>query len=151
MIRGNIDTRLRKMREGQYEAVILAYSGVKRANLFNYKEMSPIRVELMLPAAGQGALLLQCRKDDAQMRAMAGKMDHPATHTCVEAERALVLALNGDCQSPIAAYATWSGDQVTLRGALGRPDGEPPVKRGSVAGPVSPLKELAEALAAQLR
>ena len=151
MIRGNIDTRLRKMREGQYEAVILAYSGVKRANLFNDKEMTPIPFEVMLPAAGQGALLLQCRKDDAWTRAIAGKMDHSATHTCIEAERALVLALNGDCHSPIAAYATLEGDQMTLTGALGQPDGRPPVKRGSVTGPAGTLKQLAESLAAQLR
>ncbi len=151
MIRGNIDTRLRKMREGQYDAVILAYSGVKRANLFNDKEMTPIPFELMLPAAGQGALLLQCRKDDTCTREIVAKMDDPTTHTCIEAERALVMALNGDCHSPIAAYATLKGDQLTLAGALGQSDGRPPVKRGSVTGSVGSSKQLAESLAGQLR
>lgn len=151
MIRGNIDTRLRKMREGQYEAVILAIAGVKRANLFNDKEMTAIPLELMLPAAGQGALLLQCRKEDARTREVAGKMDHAGTHLCIEAERALVQALNGDCHSPIAAYATAEGGILTLAGALGQPDGHPPVKRGVVTGPASDLQKLAESLAAKLR
>ena len=104
-----------------------------------------------MSAAAQGALALQCRADDAATRQIAAVMDDPTTRQCVAAERMLVRALNGDCHSPIAAYATLDGDTMTLRGALGQPDGALPVKRGAVTGKVTEFQNLAAALSKQLR
>ena len=89
-IRGNIDTRLRKVEEGQYDAVILAMAGLRRAGLFNGEVMSPLETTELLPAPGQGALALQCRAADAQTRHLLQSLHDPDTAVCVEAERALV-------------------------------------------------------------
>jgi len=136
-LRGNIDTRLKKLRAGEFDAVILAMAGLLRAGLFDPSYMKPIPVHSMLPAAGQGALALQCRCDDANTRAVLAKLNDPTTAKCVAAERAVVLALDGDCHSPIAALATFhdkSGDgQFHLQAAVGQPGGEPPVIRAEVS------------------
>lgn len=150
-IRGNIDTRLRKLREGQYDAVILAMAGVKRAGLFDAGTMSPISPDDMLPSAGQGALALQCRADDDWTCKIAAVMDDPTTRICVEAERAVVLSLEGDCHSPIAAYATLSDDTLTLEACVGQTDGAPPVRRAKTSGTPTQITQLAEQVAAQLR
>jgi hydroxymethylbilane synthase len=127
MVRGNIDTRLRKQRDGRYDAVILAMAGLKRAGLYDEASMSPIPLDEMLPAAGQGALALQCRRDAAHVREALSRLDHPSTHTCVELERGVVLSLDGDCHSPIAALAVESLGQITLRARVGGRDGSPRV------------------------
>jgi hydroxymethylbilane synthase len=102
-LRGNIDTRLRKLREGEFDAVILAAAGLERAGLYDPARM--IGTEF-LPAAGQGALALQCRRGDQQTRQLLAGMNDPTTALCVDAERAVVARLRGDCHSPIAAWAT---------------------------------------------
>ncbi len=150
-LRGNIDTRVRKLKAGDYDAVVLAMAGLKRANLFEPNCMSPIPTDVMLPAAAQGALALQCRADDSETRRIASVLDDAATRQCVAAERLLVQALNGDCHSPIAAHATLEGETMTLQGVLGGPDGSLPVKRASVAGPRADAAELAADLATRLR
>ncbi len=126
-IRGNIDTRLRKLREGQYDAVVLATAGLKRGGLMDENGMTPIDVADMLPSPGQGALALQCRRTDERTRRILLTMHDPATATCVDLERDIVRGLDGDCHSPIAALATIDGDRVTLRAAVGARDGVPPV------------------------
>lgn len=136
-IRGNIDTRLRKQREGEFDAIILAMAGIRRAGLFDEKTMAPIPEDLMLPAAGQGALALQCRKDDRATREIVAVMDDEATRKCVEAEREVVRLLGGDCHSPIAAKAQIKGDQLTLEAAVGETDGKPPVRRATANGRLS--------------
>jgi hydroxymethylbilane synthase len=126
-IRGNIDTRLRKCKDGNYDAVILALAGVKRASLFDANHMFPIPTDVLLPAAGQGALALQCRRDEAPTHAFLSALNDPATADCVAAERELVRLLNGDCHSPIAALAERHASAWQLRAAVGGRGGNPPV------------------------
>jgi hydroxymethylbilane synthase len=124
-IRGNIDTRIRKMNDGQYDAVVLALAGVRRAELFDASFMFELRD--ILPAAGQGALALQCRREDERTRDLLLALNDADTAACVAAERAIVQALNGDCHSPIAALAENHNGQLKIRAAVGARDGEPPV------------------------
>src|SRR5205823_5056891 len=104
-VRGNIDTRLRKVRDGEFDAIVLALAGLKRTGLFDAGLMYPITAAQVLPAAGQGALALQCRGDDAATRSYLSALNDPDTAECVATEREVVRALNGDCTSPIAALA----------------------------------------------
>lgn len=127
LIRGNIDTRVRKMRDGSYDAVILALAGLKRSGMFDETDMAPIPLEQMLPAAAQGALAIQCRSKDDQTRKLIAALDDPIAHQCVRLERSLVHALNGDCHSPIAALATVSGESIQFRAVVGARGGELPV------------------------
>jgi hydroxymethylbilane synthase len=125
-IRGNIDTRIRKMNEGQYDAVVLAMAGVRRADLFDPSFMFELRD--LLPAAGQGALALQCRREDEQTRDLLLALNDADTAVCVAAERAIVQALNGDCHSPIAALASIDDNrQLRIQASVGARDGAPPV------------------------
>jgi hydroxymethylbilane synthase len=128
-VRGNIDTRVRKLREGQYDAIVLAAAGLNRAGLFDHAWMSMMDLRAMLPAPGQGALALQCRRDDPETHALLAALNDPDTAECVAAERALVAALGGDCHSPIAALATVKLDRLHLSVAVGARDGVPPVVR----------------------
>lgn len=139
-IRGNIDTRLRKLREGQYDAIVLATAGLKRGSVMDETWMNPISVEDMLPAPGQGALALQCRRDDSTTRAALMKLHDPTTATCVGLERQVVLELDGDCHSPIAALATIQRDRVRLHAAVGGRDGVPPVVRAVANAPTNDPK-----------
>jgi hydroxymethylbilane synthase len=136
LIRGNIDTRLRKQREGQYDAIVLAMAGVRRAGLYDESLMTPIPTGDMLPAAGQGALALQCRRDAAHVREILAKLDHLASRTCVELERGVVLALDGDCHSPIAALATIDGDTAHLRARVGGRGRAPRLVSAAASAPV---------------
>jgi hydroxymethylbilane synthase len=104
-IRGNIDTRLRKQRDGEVDAVILAAAGLIRANLFDAATMIAIPIEKMIPAAAQGALALQCRAADETTRQLLKLMNDPATKSCTDIERAVIQMLNADCHSPIGVYA----------------------------------------------
>lgn len=126
-IRGNIDTRLRKCFSGEYDAVVLAMAGVKRAGLFDSKTMKPIDPAHLLPAPGQGALALQCRRDDAATAEILSLLNDPASSNSVLAERELVRLLEGDCHSPIAALAEPRENGLILRAAVGARDGNPPV------------------------
>jgi hydroxymethylbilane synthase len=126
-IRGNIDTRLRKLREGQFDAIILALSGLKRAGLFDTAAMSPLDESEMIPAPGQGALALQCRTDNQLAREALEAVSDESSFACVRAERALVRQLNGDCLSPIGAYAHRVKHALHLIAAVGARGGELPV------------------------
>jgi hydroxymethylbilane synthase len=147
-IRGNIDTRLRKLREGQFDAIVLAAAGVRRAGLFDASTMAVIDdPALLLPAPGQGALAIECRRDDARTREVLVPLNHAPTADCVAAERAVVLRLNGDCHSPIAAFATIdAGGQMTLHAAVGARDGAPPVIIAQRTGPAASAASLADAV-----
>jgi hydroxymethylbilane synthase len=134
MIRGNVDTRLKKRRNGEFDAVILAMAGLRRSSLYDEGDMTPIAIEELLPAAAQGALAIQCRVDDSGTRELLAVMNDPATAACADLERGVVAALEGDCHSPIAALATIEGDRVTLRAAVGMRGGEPPVIRTQAEG-----------------
>jgi hydroxymethylbilane synthase len=148
MLRGNIDTRTRRARDRDYDAVCLALAGLKRSGLFDESDMTPLSIAEMLPAAAQGALAIQCRRGDEETQAVLSVLDDPTTRRCVNLERALVQALNGDCHSPIAAYATVDAGQIRLRVAIGARGGELPLIR---ADATAPLPEPAKALDAVLQ
>ena len=138
-LRGNIDTRLRKVRDGEYDAIVLAMAGLLRAKLYDPSCMKALDPESMLPAPAQGALALQCRRGDSRTRDLLAAVDDANTAACVAAERRVVAALNGDCHSPIAALAEIGvgGGEMRLRAAVAGRDGLPPVVRASVRGPAS--------------
>jgi hydroxymethylbilane synthase len=121
-IRGNVDTRLRKLREGQYEAVILAQAGLDRLGLTKHI-MQILPLGLMLPAVGQGALGIEARAADAATREALACLDHPPTHAAVKAERAMLAALHGGCMAPIAAWGRLDGGQLLLTGRVLDPAG----------------------------
>src|ERR1035437_6775741 len=132
-IRGNVDTRVRKMKAGEYDAVILAMAGLKRSGLFDATMMTAIEMEEMLPAAGQGALAIECRREDQWLRELLGKLNDAASSLAVRLERAVVLGLNGDCHSPIAAHATTEGGRVKLKAAVAGRGGMPPIVRAEAS------------------
>jgi hydroxymethylbilane synthase len=104
-IRGNIDTRLRKQRDGEVDAVILAAAGLIRSNLFDATEMTAIPIQRMIPAAAQGALALQCRGVDESTGQLLGLINDLTTKSCTDIERGVIQMLNADCHSPIGVYA----------------------------------------------
>jgi hydroxymethylbilane synthase len=129
-VRGNVDTRLRKLQSGEYDAVILACAGLRRSGLFDNQFMTAIPVEDMVPAAGQGALALQCRRDAENVHQILAKLHDPTTATEVSLERDVVRRLGGDCHSPIAALACVTASrEITLTAAVGARDGRPPLLR----------------------
>lgn len=130
-LRGNIDTRLRKLREGQYDAIVLAAAGLRRTAMFDEAEMTMLDPEAMLPAPGQGSLALQCRRSDARTRELLAKLDDAETEKCVTAERVIVAALNGDCHSPIASLGRFEDGKFILRTAIGARGGELPVLKAT--------------------
>jgi len=148
-LRGNIDTRLKKLRAGEFDAIVLAAAGLHRAKLFDAAYMHPLDIHRMLPAAGQGAIALQCRRDDGPTREVLSQLDHPDTRRCVDIERDVVRQLNGDCHSPIAALAVLESDRITLRVAVGGPDGSAPVRRASGTGPVKQSQSADRTLVSQ--
>ena len=108
-------------------AIILAMAGLRRSGLFDAGHMS--QCDQLMPAPGQGALALQCRRDDALTRSLLSPMDDPTTRLCVETERELVRLLDGDCHSPIAAYATMQSGKLTFQACIGASGGHPPLLR----------------------
>jgi len=141
LLRGNIDTRIAKLRDGQYDIILLAAAGLKRAGLFDPACMQFLDTAKFLPAPAQGALAVQCRRSDEPTQKILSVLNHSPTAQCVEAERSLVLRLNGDCHSPIAALAALSGPPehpiLTLMAAVGSRDGGLPVARANASGPAS--------------
>jgi hydroxymethylbilane synthase len=135
VLRGNIDTRLRKLHDGQFDAIVLAAAGLRRTGMFNEAEMAMLDIDQMLPAPGQGALAIQCRRNDERTRELLAVLDHPETERCVTAERVIVQALGGDCHSPIGALAECGDGKMTLRAAVGSKGGVPPILRASAQCP----------------
>jgi hydroxymethylbilane synthase len=129
VLRGNIDTRLRKLHDGVFDAIILAAAGLRRTGMFNEAEMVMLDVDQMLPAPGQGALAIQCRRNDERTRDLLSVLDHPETERCVTAERVIVQTLGGDCHSPIGALCECKEGVMTLKAAVGSRGGMPPVIR----------------------
>ncbi|HEX8324652.1 MAG TPA: hydroxymethylbilane synthase [Tepidisphaeraceae bacterium] len=128
-VRGNIDTRLRKLEAGEFDAIVLAAAGLKRAGLYNPASMTLLDPTDMVPSPGQGALAIQCRRDDVHTIGLLRALHDPVTERCVNVERQVVQALNGDCHSPIAAYAVERQGRIVLRIAVGGTDGAGPVRR----------------------
>ena len=131
-LRGNVDTRLRKLDEGQYDAIVLAAAGLRRLGWENRitELLDPV---VMCPAAGQGALAIETRDDGSTAYEIARKLDHAETRAAVTAERALLAVLEGSCQVPIGAYAHLEGSSIHLRVIVASPDGQR-VIRDSMCG-----------------
>ncbi len=147
-LRGNVDTRLRKLREGQFDAIILAAAGVKRLGLSeNVTEY--IEPEISLPAIGQGALGIECRMDDREMNEMISFFNHSESRTCVTGERALLRKLEGGCQVPIACYGRINNGKLSLIGLVGSVDGSRIIK-DSIEGAPSEAERLGVTLAERL-
>ena len=151
-IRGNVDTRLRKVTGGELDAVVLAYAGIAR--LGRAAEITEILDPmLMLPAPAQGALAVECRADDTDLIELLGALDHAPTRAAVTAERALLAALEAGCSAPVAALAEIAegdlGDEIYLRGAVISPDGTYAVRLSRTGTPADAV-EIGRALAADL-
>jgi hydroxymethylbilane synthase len=121
-LRGNLDTRLRKLDDGHYDAIVLAAAGLKRLGLAE-RIRSVFEPSEMLPAAGQGALGLEIRADHTELREALRSLVHQPTWLAVHAERAVSRALGGSCSVPLAAHAVWQGPRMVLQAALGDPSG----------------------------
>jgi hydroxymethylbilane synthase len=121
-LRGNVDTRLRKLENGDYDAIILAAAGVLRLGLETHVR-SRISADEMCPAVGQGALAIEIRRGDHQTRTLLAFLNDADTHAAIDCERALLGSLGGGCQVPIGAYAEKRGGRLYLRAMVGRPDG----------------------------
>ncbi|HWF05597.1 MAG TPA: hydroxymethylbilane synthase [Candidatus Angelobacter sp.] len=121
-LRGNVDTRIRKLESGEYDAIILAAAGVHRLGLHKHVR-SRISADVMCPAVGQGALAIEIRRDDAQTRTLLAFLNHAETRAAIECERALLGEMGGGCQVPIGAYAEKREGRLHLRAMVGRPDG----------------------------
>ena len=132
-LRGNVNTRLRKLDEGHYDAIILAAAGLKRLG-FATRITSLLEPDQSLPAPGQGALALECRSDRPDLFPVLGALADPATVMATMAERAFSRALGGSCHTPLAGYAEWTEGTLWLRGLLASQSGED-VMRGEVSGP----------------
>ncbi|MEZ4229655.1 MAG: hydroxymethylbilane synthase [Polyangiaceae bacterium] len=121
-LRGNVDTRLRKCQEGEVDAILLARAGLARLGLLD-RVTETLEPELVLPAVGQGALAIELASGDDGSRTQVAALDDPDTHVAVAAERGLMLAVDGNCQVPVAAFAQRIDDEMRLRGMLANPDG----------------------------
>ena len=148
MLRGNVDTRLRKVREGQYDAIILAASGLKRLG-WDQEVTEYLSVDVSLPAIGQGSLGLEGRTDDSWIRDLVTQFEHRPTRIAVTAERALLAGLEGGCQVPIAGYATLLGDTLTLDGLVTSLDGKRYIRQ-VVSGPAGEAESIGMQVAGQL-
>jgi len=148
-LRGNVGTRLSKLDDGLYDAIILASAGLKRLGLVDRIRdcLAPI---MSLPAVGQGALGLECRSDDAELLKLIAPLQHEETSICVRAERAFNAYLEGGCQVPIAGYATLlNDDQLQIEGRVGSVDGQTLLKE-QLVGEIANAEQLGEQLAQRL-
>jgi hydroxymethylbilane synthase len=145
-IRGNVDTRLRKLESGDYDAIILAAAGLNRLGKTQLvREIVP--VEVMTPAAGQGALAIEIRGGDSTTRALVAFLDDCSARAATTCERALLNKLGGGCQVPIGAFAEVKGDRVRLKALVAHPDGTSVLREtGEGDDPVSVGEEVGEIL-----
>jgi hydroxymethylbilane synthase len=147
-LRGNVDTRLRKLDEGEFDAIILASAGLIRLGLSErIKQLMP--VEQSLPAVGQGIIGIECRSEDFAAQEYVKILDDNRAQVCITAERAFAQRLEGSCQSPIAGYAEIQGVNVALSGLIASPDGKR-VYRDSIVGPKRDAAAMGQALAERM-
>ena len=147
-LRGNVNTRLGKLDDGQYDAIILAAAGLIRLEMES-RIADYIEPEVSLPANGQGAVGIECRIDDEVTKALLAPLEHTQTRIRVNAERSMNRYLEGGCQVPIGAYALVDGEQVHLRGLVGAVDGSE-ILRDEVTGHVNDAEKLGVELAKKL-
>jgi hydroxymethylbilane synthase len=147
-LRGNVDTRLRKLDEGHYDALILASAGLRRLGLAN-RISSPIPIEKMMPAVGQGAIGIETRVDDADCRKLVQKLNHDPTRFACIAERAMLRALGGGCQLPIAGHAVVFYNELRIDGLIAAKDGKELI-RDHVSGKIDEAETLGTQLGERL-
>ena len=122
LIRGNVDTRIKKLKDGQYDAIILSYAGIKYLKLEN--EISEIfTTEEIIPSAGQGIIALQCRKNDNEIISLLKKINHDETYKRAHAERNILKVLEGDCETAIGAHSIIDGENIIVEAELFSLDG----------------------------
>jgi len=150
LLRGNVDTRLRRLEEGHLDAILLACAGLERLGL-GARITEVLDLDLTLPAVGQGVIGIECRADDADSRAALGALHHEESFVRLRAERAFAQALEGSCHSPIAAHAVLDeGGTVTVHGFVGSPDGGE-VYRDLERGPAADTELLGRRLAERMK
>lgn len=147
-LRGNVNTRLAKLDDGQFDAIILASAGLIRLEMHD-RISSFIETELSLPAVGQGAVGIECRNDDAELIKILSVLNCPETAVRITAERAVNAKLQGGCQVPIGSYAELEGNQIYLRGMVGSTDGTT-ILRAEIRGPKEEASSLGEKVADDL-
>lgn len=147
-LRGNVDTRVKKLESGEFDAIVLAMAGVNRLGLAG-KITQVLEEEMMLPAVGQGALGIETRAGDVETEGIAAQLDHDETRACVTAERAVLRKLQGGCQIPLGALAHIRNDVLHLEAAVFSPQGSEHVQ-SSDEGPVSDASAIGERLGAAL-
>lgn len=148
-IRGNIDSRIKKLEEGPFDAIVLAEAGLNRMGWTSSVPKTELSIDEMLPAVGQGALAIECRSDDAELHALLESIHDKKTAVTVQAERAFLGSLEGGCQVPIAAYSEQDADgTLTVTGLVGTPDGKTIIKE-SLQG--KDPSELGQTLADRLK
>ena len=149
-IRGNIDTRLEKLKSGDFDAIILAAAGLKRMGWKDDIVTEFLEVDECLPAIGQGALGIECREDDAELLAELAKVNDENTALAVNAERKFLKDMDGSCQVPIAGYATVNNGEISFTGLISSPDAEQVFKESIVSrDPVEAGRVVAEKISAQ--
>ena len=147
-LRGNVDTRLRKLDEGQYDAIILACAGLQRLG-WGERITETLQPPDFLPASTQGIIGLQCREDDSHTRALIASLADPDTMVVASAERAVARVLEATCQVPLAVYAVLEDDLVSLRSVVSTPDGKESIRAAGEAPPADAVA-LGESVAADL-
>lgn len=147
-LRGNVGTRLRKLENGDYDAIVLAAAGLLRLGL--EKDVTEfLSPEIILPAIGQGALAVETRRDDSELRGLLSELDHEASRRAVEAERAFAQKLGANCRTPIAAYARFQGKKLVIDGMVASTSGKLLLRNQIVSGNLDSVKvgeELADSL-----
>jgi hydroxymethylbilane synthase len=145
-LRGNVDTRVRKLDEGKYDAIVLAVAGLKRMGL---GARITCVLDDLVPAVGQGSLAIETRAGEPILERVRGALDHPPTRFAVEAERGFLARLEGGCTIPVAAHATVAGSRVSLEALIGAPGGTK-IVRGKSEGESAKAAEIGRALAEKL-
>lgn len=151
LLRGNVGTRLTRLDQGEYDAIILAVAGLKRLDL-SQRIRACLSADVVLPAIGQGAIGIECRQDDSRTESLIRPLNHGDTQACILAERAVSQALEGGCQLPIAGLAEASHERLELRALVGHPDGSRICRSrdaGSKRDPVQLGQSVAQDLLAQ--
>lgn len=147
-VRGNVETRLRKLDEGQFDAIVLASAGLTRLGLGN-RITEYLDPSICVPAVGQGVIGVECKANDYVTRAFCAVLNHADSETCVTAERAFAAKLEGSCQSPIAAHAVLNAEELQLTGLVAATDGSQ-VMRDQITGLRGEANELGAALAERM-
>jgi len=148
LLRGNVETRLRKLEQGQYDAIVLAAAGLNRLH-FSHHIKHFFDPEQFIPAVGQGAIGIECRFDDKECIELLRSIDHLKTRQCIRAERAVIRKLNGDCFTPLGAHAVIKKSQLQLRALVANQDGSRMLS-AEISGAAEEAEQLGEVVADNL-